>query len=72
MIFQGFVLWGRDYYSPFGETDIYIYIYIFYVYFLSLFLSFFFLQRTIVRIAENYLRGLYKHRGPPAWGFVIS
>lgn len=57
MIFQGFVLWGRDYYSPFGETDIYIYIYFLCVFSLSLSLFFF--------LAENNRTNCWKlFKGP--------
>lgn len=53
MIFQGFVSRGRDYYSPFGEIDIWtpIYIFLFSVFFLLA-------ENNRTKFGENYLRGL--------------
>lgn len=66
VIFQGFVSRGRDYYSPFGEIDIWTPIYI-YFYSLVLFSS---------RGEQSYeiWWKLFKRPGAwsPAWRFVIS
>lgn len=55
MIFQGFVSRGRDYYSPFGEIDIWTPIYID-IFILSF--SFLLAENNRTKFGENYLRGL--------------